>query len=109
MALFACPYLKGSVELTAEREAHICERHPDLLPAYRELVAATLTDPDLVRRSTRFANARLFSRWFDNMKGGKHAVVVVVSEAGGSEGRNWVITAYLTNTLATGAVEWKRS
>ena len=43
------------------------------------------------------------------MKGGKHAVVVVVSEAGGSEGRNWVITAYLTNTLATGAVEWKRS
>ena len=34
MSRFPCPYLKGNVELTEERERHIAERHPDLLPEY---------------------------------------------------------------------------
>jgi hypothetical protein len=33
---FHCPYLKTHVELTGEREAHIQEKHPELLPAYRD-------------------------------------------------------------------------
>ena len=61
------------------RSAH--ERHPELLPKFQERVAQTLADPDEVRRSARLANARLFSRWFDDMMEGKHVVVVVVSEA----------------------------
>ena len=55
------------------------------------------------------AEARLgseVSRWFDNIKGGKHVVVVVVSE---HSGRHWVVTAYLARRLAEGVVEWKRS
>jgi len=50
---FRCPYLHGDVELTEERERHIRERHPDLLPKYRDRVADTLSEPDQVRRSAR--------------------------------------------------------
>jgi hypothetical protein len=106
MACFPCPYLKGEVELTPEREEHIGERHPDLLPKHRRRIGETLADPDQVRRSVRLASAHLFSRWFDNIKGGKQVVVVVVSEA---TGRHWVVTAYMARKLAEGVVEWQRN
>ena len=106
MARFSCPNLHGTVEMSAERERHIQERHPDLLPAYREQLKQTLADPDQVRKSARLANARLFSRWFDNIRGGKHVVVIVLSEP---SGRHWVVTAYLARKLAEGVAEWKRN
>jgi hypothetical protein len=108
MALFPCPYLQGEVELTEERQRHIAERHPDLLPEHRERIAETLADPDQIRRSARFGNARMFSRWFDAIRGGKHVVVVVVSDPA-SPRRHWIVTAYLARKLAEGAPEWKRS
>jgi hypothetical protein len=95
------------VELTDERERHIAERHPDLLPALRAHIADTLTDPDKMRRSARLANARLFVRQFDTI-GGKHVVVVVVSDTVPAK-RHWIITAYLASRLAEGDVEWERS
>ncbi len=64
----------------------------------------TLADPDQVRRSVRFGNARLFSRWYDDL--GKHVVVVVISEP---DGRHWIVTAYIARRLAEGETEWKRS
>lgn len=106
MALLRCPYLGGDVELTGEREQHITERHPDLLPAYRDQLRQTLADPDQVRRSTRLANARLFSRWFGNIRGGKHLVVVVLRDP---SGQHWMVTAYLVRKLAEGVAEWKRN
>jgi hypothetical protein len=90
MTRLPCPYLEGEVELTEERERHIRERHPDLLPEWRDQMALALADPHTVRRSSRMANARMFSRWSDKIMGGHHAVVVVASEA---TGRHWVITA----------------
>lgn len=108
MAQFPCPYLHGEVELSEERERHIAQRHPDLLPALRQQLAGALADPDQVRRSVRFGSARLFSRWYTDLKGGKHVVVVVVSGPAGSE-RHWVITAYIARKLAEGGVEWKGS
>lgn len=104
---FACPYLSGEVELTQEREKHIEEHHPDLLPKYRDRIARTLAEPDQVRRSARSSNARLFSRWFDDIMGGKHVVVVVITEVAAR--RPWVITAYVVRTLRQGDIEWKRS
>lgn len=108
MSRFHCPYLKGEVELTPERERHIAVRHPDLLPEHRDRLAETLGDPDQVRRSTRFGNARLFSRWYTDLKRGKYVVVVAVSEPDATN-RHWIITAYLTRRLAEGEPEWKRS
>lgn len=106
MEQFPCPYLEGVVELTEERSRHIAERHPDLLPEHRTKIAETLEVPDQVRRSSRFGNARLFSRWYADVRSGKHVVVVVVSEQ--SQKRHWVITAYMARKLAQGEVEWKR-
>jgi hypothetical protein len=107
MTKFPCPYLRGEVELTGERERHIAERHPDLLPEYRQRIAEVLAAPDQIRRSVRFGSARLFSRWYTDVQRGKHAVVVVVSER--DRERHWIITAYLTTELAQGEVEWRRS
>lgn len=108
MLRFACPYLKGDVELSEEREHHIGERHPDLLPQHRERIMETLSDPDQVRRSDRLAGAKLFSRWYNDLRGGKHVVVVVVTECN-PRGRHWIITAYMARRLAEGEVEWGRS
>ena len=94
-------------KLSGEREAHIAERHPDLLPEHRERIGTTLADPDQVRRSPRFGAAKLFSRRFPDARGGKHVVVVVVSS--GEDGRHWIITAYIARKLAEGEVEWARS
>jgi hypothetical protein len=80
MATFACSYLGSEVELTEEREKHIAENHPDLLPEHRDKIVGTLAEPDEVRRSTLFAGARLFSKWYGGLRGGKFVVVVVVAE-----------------------------
>jgi len=108
MSRFPCPYLESEVELTEERERHIVERHPDLLPEYRTQLIETVAGPDQIRRSRRFGNARLFSRWYTDVKRGKYIVVVVVSEADATS-RHWIITAYLTSKLIEGDIEWKRS
>lgn len=107
MTRFPCPYLNGEVELTEERERHIAQRHPDLLSEHRHRIAETLAEPDQVRRSVRVGSARLFSRWYTDLRQGKQVVVVVVSELDPSE-RHWVITAYMARKLAEGEVEWKR-
>jgi hypothetical protein len=107
MTHFACPYLGMEVELTDERERHIAEGHPDLLPEYREQLAETIADPDEVRRSDRFGRARLFSRWYDDVRRGNYIVVVVVSDLGSNK-RHWIITAYLARKLLGGETEWKR-
>ena len=108
MQTFPCPYLKGEVELTDEREAHIAHTHPDLLPEYLAQIGQTLADPDQVRRSTRMSAARLFYRWFEDVRRGKYVVVVVVSQAAPTE-RHWIITAYMTRRLANGEVEWHKN
>jgi hypothetical protein len=69
--LIYCQYLASDVELSPERERHITESHPDLPPEYREQVLQTLHEPDEVRLSARFKKARLFTRWFDTVRGGK--------------------------------------
>jgi hypothetical protein len=100
--------LKGEVELTDEREAHIAHTHPDLLPEYLTQIGQTLADPDQVRRSIRMGAARMLCRWFAEVRQGKHVVVVVVSEAVPIE-RYWIITAYITRRLASGEVEWRKN
>jgi hypothetical protein len=93
------------VELTSERRQHIVERHPDLLPQYEPGIAETLLNPDQIRRSSRFGNALLFSRWLE-IREGKYVVVVVVTDHY-PKLRHWVITAYLTNQLVTGELIWQ--
>jgi hypothetical protein len=108
MTSFPCPYLGGEVELSDERERHIAQHHPDLLPDHKDRIGGTLADPDQVRRSKRFGNARLFSKWYDDLVKGKQLVVVVVSEVQPKD-RNWIVTAYIDSKITEGESEWKRS
>ena len=79
---FPGPWLRSEIELTTERERHIADRHPDLFPTYRHRLAEILVDPDAVRRSARSATARLFSRWYSDIRQGRHIVVVVQRSPG---------------------------
>jgi hypothetical protein len=90
MALLPCPYLATDVELSEERERHIGRHHPDLLPAHRDRIVETITDPDSVRRSARVGNTRLFAKWFDDLQGGRYVIAVVVGESG-QKNRPWII------------------
>jgi hypothetical protein len=101
---FPCPYLNGEVELTEERERHITERHPDLPPEHRPRIAETLGTPDQVRTSARFGSAKLFSRWYPEVRLGKH--VVVVSEHTPQQ-RHWIIT--YTSPASSRKGEWNGS
>jgi hypothetical protein len=105
---FPCPWLGGEVELTEERERHIREGHPDLLPEHRDKLAEVLRDPDTIRRSVRAATAHVFSRWYTSLRQGRHVAVIVVSDAA-LPVRHWIITAYMTRRLAPGEIEWERS
>ena len=79
---FSCPYLAGEVELTEEREKHIGDRHPELLPKIRERIRMTLAEPHEVRQSARSADGRLFSRWFDDIVGGKERQGLGIRDSG---------------------------
>jgi len=107
MIQFTCPYLNGTVDLTEERQFHIAHRHPDLLPNHLHEIQETLDNPDLVRRSEKFANAHQFSRWFETIRDGKYVVVVVISDYGANE-RHWIITAYISRKLSGGIIEWQQ-
>jgi hypothetical protein len=106
MELIPCPYLGQPVELSDERRQHIAERHPDLLPKHIDRVRETLTEPDRIRKSERFSEARLFTRKFEDKLSGKYVVVVVVTET--APRRHWVITAYIARSLGGGEIEWTR-
>ena len=107
MNTFFCPYLKREVILTDERYDHIKKQHPELLPDYESAVKEAVIDPDSVRKSSRFQNARMFTKYFDNIRGGKYTVVVVVSDTQ-PEQRDWIITAYITRKLSDGVIEWEK-
>ena len=79
LTTFSCPYLNSDVELTLEREHHIAENHPDLLPKHRSGIAETLNDPDEVRRSLQVSSALLFSKRYEGELDGKSIVVVVMA------------------------------
>jgi hypothetical protein len=108
MSLLPCSYLGAEVELSEERERHIRTHHPDLLPEHRSCIVEAVERPDQVRRSIRVGNARLFTKWFDGLRGGRYVVVVVVADPG-REKRPWVITAYLARKLKEGEIEWEKS
>lgn len=108
MSHFPCPYLHSEVELTEERAKHIHENHPDFLPEHLDKIYEVLGDPDQIRRSRRFPSARLFTRWFEVVRGGKYVVVVIVSD-NSPQTRHWIITGYIARKITEGDVEWKRS
>lgn len=87
--------------------------HPDLWPTYRDRLAAVLAEPDEVRHDARYSTVtRLVSRWFNDVLGGKHIVVAVVTDPvmpNATHPRHWIVTAYIARELTQGVTEWKRA
>jgi hypothetical protein len=102
---FTCRFLDADVELTDEREAHIAERHPDLLPARIDRLADTLAELDAIYRG-RADDIVVFSRWYD-ADTGKHLLVFVVREE--ERSRYWILTARYSRVPVHGEVLWARS
>lgn len=48
-----------------------------MLANLHALIGGTLADPDAVHPSAEYEDRRLFSRWYDDLQGGKHILVVV--------------------------------
>lgn len=105
---FDCPYLGAGVDLTDEREAHIRRRHPDVLHDNLALLTETLAAPDTVRISPQDPTTLLFSRWYDDLLGGKY-LNVVVKVPGGSDQRNWILTSHPSGSALRGEILWTRS
>ena len=77
MELFDCPVIwAGPVELTDEREAHIHERHGELLPVLYRLLRDTLEFPHIVS-AERERHSYNSPRWHTNLRNGKYAIIVV--------------------------------
>ena len=88
--------LRQPVEFTDERRAHILKRHPAAAP-FMERIRDVLALPQQIRRSTYDPEVLLFSRFYPDILGGKHLVVVVRID-----GRRFILTVYLTRRLAGG-------
>jgi len=101
---FPCPHLNADVELREDRIDHIQTRHPGTWPDFETEISQALACPDLVRRSDYDPQTRLFSKWFQSIRTGRHLVIVTVSET--HPPRHWVITAYTARTITGGTVEW---
>lgn len=112
MRRFPCPYLQAEVELTDEREQHVFASHPEFGPGLFDKIHRTLGDPDEVRTDRRFPATCLISRWFDDLLGGKILVVAVVRDEPGANqtdaARHWIVTAYPTDRVTQGTVQWTR-
>ena len=108
MVRLPCPYLGVPVELTDERTQHITDTHPELRPDHLPALELTVSDPDQIRTSSRLVGARIFARWFDDIRDGKYVVGVVVADPPPS-GRAWIVTAYLARRLSGGTIEWTRN
>lgn len=108
LSAFSCPYLHGEVEMSLEREEHIQSRHPDFLPEFKSKIAEVLANPDQIRKSNRFVNAKLFTRWFDDVRAGKFVVIVVVTDHAPNL-RHWIITAYMARKIVEGEIEWNKN
>ena len=106
MAWLECPFLNGKIELSNERLAHILRRHPELAVGQPDTIAATLLDPDLVRIYLDEPLAHAFSKYYSGLLGGKHVVVVVITDS--ESLRHWVITAYAARRLSGGIVKWQK-
>jgi len=108
MILMPCPFLKQTVRMSAEREAHVLSVHSELAPDWPALLAQTLDDPDELRWSDRDEETLLFGRWYPELLDGKHVIVVVVLDASGGQ-QPWIVTAFIARRWPAGVLAWRRS
>ncbi|MDP8908802.1 MAG: hypothetical protein M3N47_06725 [Chloroflexota bacterium] len=86
--------------------AEATHEHPDLLPTFRERIAefsAIRTRCDEAANSGAHGSSQ---RWFEDVRGGKHILVVVALDRPPVAS---AATAYIARRLSGGILEWTRS
>lgn len=99
---YFCSFLNSDVDLTEERETHIHEYHPDMVP-FMDRIQEVLLNCDLIYESNRDSNVILFYRFFNDIFDGKFIVVAVKRDI-----RNFILTTYLTDVIKAGVMLWKK-
>ena len=86
----------GDIELTAERQSHILNAHPELKSHLNKIYIA-LSKPDEIRRSRFDKNVLLFYKFFAKVKNGKYINVTIKTGD-----RNFILTSYITDKIRAG-------
>ena len=91
------------IRLTGERIRHIEVEHRSVLEI-PDGIAITLESPEVVRRSVRSRDVRLYYRWYTGTRyGDKYVCVVVVM----LDDDAWIATAYLADRIKRGELIWE--
>ena len=85
-----------SIELTTERQQHICRYHSDLVP-FLDRLSEVLIGPDGIRRTFDDPQVLLFYKFYPDILNGKYIVIAAKVNA-----RSFILTAYLSRRVRTG-------
>lgn len=99
---FDCPYLGTSVELTAERRAHIEDAHPADAARIIQHLRGTIEASEAQFASIDEAGVYLLAKGIEMPTGSKHIAAIIVSDEGSN--RRWIVTAFVTRRL--GGYRW---
>lgn len=91
-----------TIILTVERWKHITVNHPEIKNLLKEL-QGTLEEPDIVNTSINNKDVVLFYKFYEHIYKGKYMCVVV------KPNDELIITAYITDRIKRGEVEWIRN
>jgi len=91
------------IRLTDERWEYIVNKRP-ILRNLRTECEITISEPELIKRSTYDPEVVLCYRYFKELMGGKYIVGVVRIDYD-----SFVVTGYITDRIKRGEVIWRKS
>jgi len=91
-----------TIILTDERWKHITDNHPEIKNLLKEL-QGTLEEPDIVKTSINNKDVVLFYKLYEHIYNGNYMCVVV------KPNDELIITAYITDRIKRGEIEWKKN
>jgi hypothetical protein len=99
---YFCTFLNTDVDLTEERETHIHEYHPDIVP-FIDRIQDVFLSCDAIHEGNRDPNLILFYKFYNDIFDGKYNVVAIKRNH-----RSFILTTYLTDVIKAGAMLWKK-
>ena len=98
-------YWGRKIRLTAERQHHILNTHPEMAE-WLSKIGDALMQPEWVVQSRSDLEVELFYVWQTQTRvGAKYVCVVVVVKKDDA----FVLTSYLTDTIKKGKILWPKS
>lgn len=89
------------VHLNREKFIHIKQKHPEV-KSFIEKIPEVLKLPDLVKLSKKDAEVHLYYKFYNEIFGGKHLLVVTNSK------RKTILTVFVTDKIKVGETIWQK-